>query len=127
MLLVGPPSTGKSMLTKRFIELLPDLTEQEMIDINIIYSITKAGNETFKVTLPFREPHHSCSMLAMIGGGKMQSLGKSPWLTMVCYFLISYLNFQGLYLILYVNHLKIEKLLLQVQMLTLLIQLIFNL
>ncbi len=49
MLLVGPPGTGKSMLAKRFIGLLPDLTEQEMIDVNIISSITKTGNEIFKV------------------------------------------------------------------------------
>lgn len=40
MLLVGPPGTGKSMLAKRFIWLLPDLTKQEMIDVNIISSIT---------------------------------------------------------------------------------------
>ncbi len=49
MLLVGPPGTGKSMLAKRFVGLLPDLTEQEMIDVNIISSITKTGNEIFKV------------------------------------------------------------------------------
>lgn len=76
MFLVGPPGTGKSMLAKRFIGLLPDLTEQEMIDVNIISSITKAGNETFKVTRPFREPHHSCSMPAMIGGGKNAKPGE---------------------------------------------------
>ncbi|MCA7010111.1 YifB family Mg chelatase-like AAA ATPase [Wolbachia endosymbiont of Tribolium confusum] len=76
MLLVGPPGTGKSMLAKRFIGLLPDLTEQEMIDVNILSSITKAGNETFKVTRPFREPHHSCSMSAMIGGGKNAKPGE---------------------------------------------------
>lgn len=76
MLLIGPPGTGKSMLAKRFIGLLPDLTEQEMIDVNIISSITKAGNETFKVTRPFREPHHSCSMPALIGGGKNAKPGE---------------------------------------------------
>ncbi|MDR3132339.1 MAG: YifB family Mg chelatase-like AAA ATPase [Rickettsiales bacterium] len=76
MLLVGPPGTGKSMLAKRFIGLLPDLTERETIDVNIISSITQAGNEIFKVTRPFREPHHSCSMPAMIGGGKNAKPGE---------------------------------------------------
>lgn len=48
MLLVGPPGTGKSMLAKRFIGLLTDLTEQEMIDVNIISSITKPVTKHLK-------------------------------------------------------------------------------
>nr|CAH7719608.1 unnamed protein product [Callosobruchus chinensis] len=100
MLLVGPPGTGKSMLAKRFIGLLPDLTEQEMIDVNIISSITKAGNKIFKVTRPFREPNHSCSMPAMIEGGKNAKPGE---ITMAH-------NGVLLCLILCANHLKIEKL-----------------
>ncbi|WCR54014.1 MAG: Competence protein ComM [Wolbachia endosymbiont of Ctenocephalides orientis wCori] len=76
MLLIGPPGTGKSMLAKRFIGLLPDLTEQEMIDVNIISSITKSGSEPCKVARPFREPHHSCSMPALIGGGKNAKPGE---------------------------------------------------
>jgi magnesium chelatase family protein len=76
MLLVGPPGTGKSMLAKRFIGLLPDLSESEMIDVSIISSITKTDNGIFKVTRPFREPHHSCSMPAMIGGGKSAKPGE---------------------------------------------------
>ncbi len=67
LLLIGPPGTGKSMLAKRFIGLLPDLSEKELIDVNIISSVTKADNG---IARPFREPHHSCSLPAMIGGGK---------------------------------------------------------
>ncbi|OEY86665.1 AAA family ATPase [Wolbachia pipientis] len=67
LLLVGSPGTGKSMLAKRFIGLLPDLNEKELIDVNIISSITGIDNG---ITRPFREPHHSCSIPAIIGGGK---------------------------------------------------------
>lgn len=70
MLLVGPPGTGKSMLAKRFMGILPDLSELEMIGVSIISSVTRADNRMFKIVRPFREPHHSCSMPAMIGGGK---------------------------------------------------------
>lgn len=73
MLLIGPPGTGKSMLAKRLMSILPDLSELEMIDINIISSITDG---TFKTSRPFREPHHSCSMPAMIGGGKRSKPGE---------------------------------------------------
>ncbi len=73
MLLIGPPGTGKSMLAKRLMSILPDLSELEMIDINIISSITGG---TFKTSRPFREPHHSCSMPAMIGGGKRSKPGE---------------------------------------------------
>ncbi|WP_255585982.1 ATP-binding protein [Wolbachia endosymbiont of Mansonella ozzardi] len=44
MLLVGPSGTEKSMLAKRFTGLPPDLTKHEMVDVNIISSITQAGN-----------------------------------------------------------------------------------
>lgn len=64
------------MLAKRFIGLLPDLTEQEMIEVNIISRITQAGNEIFKINRPFREPHHSCSMPAMIRVGKNAKPGE---------------------------------------------------
>jgi magnesium chelatase family protein len=67
LLLIGSPGIGKSMLAKRFIGLLPDLNEKELIDVNIISSITRLSSG---ITRPFREPHHSCSLPAMIGGGK---------------------------------------------------------
>ncbi|MDD9335908.1 MAG: ATP-binding protein [Wolbachia sp.] len=49
MLLVWHPGTGKSMLAKRFIGLLPDLSKSYMIDVNIISSITRTDNGIFEI------------------------------------------------------------------------------
>jgi magnesium chelatase family protein len=70
LLMIGPPGTGKSMLAKRLLGILPDLTLEEILEINMINSIagyTKGGELiTYR---PFKDPHHSSSMPAMVGGG----------------------------------------------------------
>ncbi len=72
LLMMGPPGAGKSMLAKRITGILPPLTEDEQIQASIIASI--AGIIDNKNALvrnrPFREPHCSSSMPAMVGGGK---------------------------------------------------------
>lgn len=70
VLMVGPPGTGKSMLAKRLPGLLPKLSPEEILEINMIASIAGKLNNTIKSHRPFRSPHHSCSMAAMVGGGK---------------------------------------------------------
>ncbi len=71
MLMIGPPGSGKSMLASRLPGIIPELDSREMLDVSMISSITNSlDGGKIKRTRPFRDPHHSCSMAAMIGGGK---------------------------------------------------------
>lgn len=77
MLMIGPPGTGKSMLAQRILGILPDLTTKEILEINVINSIAGkllTGGLTNK--RPFLDPHHSCSMVAMVGGGTKPKPGQ---------------------------------------------------
>ena len=70
VLLNGPPGAGKSMLAERMISILPPLSPQESLEISSIHSIS--GNLKQGQLLqerPFRNPHHSASKVALIGGG----------------------------------------------------------
>ena len=70
LLMVGPPGAGKSMLAQRLPSILPPLDAREMLDISMIASLggeLKDGQLTRQ--RPFRSPHHSASMPALIGGG----------------------------------------------------------
>jgi len=70
LLMVGPPGAGKSMLAARLPGLLPPLSPAEMLEISMIQSLAgllEGGRLTR--ARPFRAPHHSASMAAMIGGG----------------------------------------------------------
>ncbi|PRD44261.1 AAA family ATPase [Phyllobacterium phragmitis] len=70
LLLVGPPGSGKSMLAQRLPSILPPLSPRELLDVSMIASI--AGELTggkLSDRRPFRAPHHSASMAAMVGGG----------------------------------------------------------
>ncbi len=70
MLMVGPPGAGKSMLAQRLPSILPPLDAREMLDVSMIASLggeLKDGQLTKR--RPFRAPHHSASMPALVGGG----------------------------------------------------------
>ncbi len=70
MLMIGPPGAGKSMLASRLPGLMPELSAEEMLEVSMINSVTGnlvGGKLTQK--RPFRDPHHNCSMPAMVGGG----------------------------------------------------------
>lgn len=72
LLMMGPPGAGKSMLAKRINSILPPLTREEQLQVSIIASITGMLN-TEKGLIqrrPFRDPHSSSSMPAIVGGGK---------------------------------------------------------
>ena len=70
MLMVGPPGAGKSMLASRLPGILPPLSSLEMLEVSMVASMagTLSGGE-LTLARPFRAPHHSASMAALIGGG----------------------------------------------------------
>jgi magnesium chelatase family protein len=70
MLMIGPPGAGKSMLAQRLAGLLPALDPREALEISMIQSLAGAleGGAVSR-RRPFRNPHHSASMAALIGGG----------------------------------------------------------
>ncbi|WP_026376126.1 YifB family Mg chelatase-like AAA ATPase [Aestuariibacter salexigens] len=77
MLLCGPPGSGKSMLAQRFMSLLPPLNTQEALQTACIYSAAGVTRSTQHWHLrPFRQPHHTCSSVALIGGGQQLQPGE---------------------------------------------------
>jgi magnesium chelatase family protein len=70
LLMVGPPGAGKSMLASRLPSLLPPLAAAELLEVSMIASVAGAiSNGRLTRRRPFRTPHHSASMAAMVGGG----------------------------------------------------------
>lgn len=70
MLMIGPPGSGKSMLAQRLPGLLPPLDAREALEISMIQSLAgELPNGEISRRRPFRAPHHSASMPALIGGG----------------------------------------------------------
>jgi magnesium chelatase family protein len=70
MLMVGPPGSGKSMLAARLPSILPPLSAPELLEVSMVHSIAgKLAGGRLSDRRPFRQPHHSASMAAMVGGG----------------------------------------------------------
>lgn len=77
LLMIGPPGSGKSMLAKRVPGILPPLTNEEMLEASIIASIAGELKDNRLVnTRPFRDPHNSASMAAIVGGGRIAKPGE---------------------------------------------------
>ncbi|MCC8382024.1 YifB family Mg chelatase-like AAA ATPase [Xenorhabdus sp. PB30.3] len=77
LLLIGPPGTGKTMLASRLCDLLPPLTHQEALHVAAINSLAgKSINPQKWHIRPFRAPHHSSSMAALVGGGSIPKPGE---------------------------------------------------
>ncbi|PSV94301.1 YifB family Mg chelatase-like AAA ATPase [Photobacterium iliopiscarium] len=77
LLLLGPPGTGKTMLASRLRDLLPPMTHQEAIETAAVASLTQQSlHQGNWLDRPFRTPHHSSSMAALVGGGSVPKPGE---------------------------------------------------
>ncbi|MFC2112504.1 YifB family Mg chelatase-like AAA ATPase [Bacteroidota bacterium] len=78
LLLIGPPGSGKTMLVRRLPTILPPLSTEESIETTKIHSVAgKLGPDESLVSLrPFRDPHHTISDTALVGGGSYPQPGE---------------------------------------------------
>ena len=77
MLMTGPAGSGKSMLAQRIPGLLPLLTAEEILEVSMIHSVAgMLSSGQLMADRPFRSPHHSASMPALVGGGPRAKPGE---------------------------------------------------
>lgn len=76
LLLCGPPGTGKTLLASRLPGLLPPLTHDEVLEVAAIQSVTSSQPLSYWPVRPFRQPHHSASGPALVGGGSRPQPGE---------------------------------------------------
>ena len=77
MLMIGPPGAGKSMLASRLPGILPPLDPAETLEISMIHSVAGAiADGTLSRSRPFRDPHHTASTAAIVGGGQRARPGE---------------------------------------------------
>ena len=71
ILLIGPPGSGKSMLSKRIPSIMPDMTWNEALDVTMVYSVMGllSADDPMVMRRPFRSPHHTVSNAGLVGGG----------------------------------------------------------
>ena len=77
LLMIGAPGCGKSMIAKRIPTILPSMTEEEMLEVTSLYSISGLLKRNNLInTRPFRAPHYNASLNALIGGGTNATPGE---------------------------------------------------
>ena len=78
VLLIGPPGSGKSMLSKRLPSILPDMTWKESLEVSQIYSVMGmlSSKNPLVTRRPFRSPHHTVSNAGLVGGGSNPKPGE---------------------------------------------------
>ena len=78
VLLIGPPGSGKSMLSKRLPSILPNMSWEESLEVSQIYSVMGmlTAKEPLVTRRPFRSPHHTISNAGLAGGGSNPKPGE---------------------------------------------------
>ncbi len=76
LMLIGPAGTGKTMLSKRIVSILPKLSLNESIEVTKIYSLHGKNNSGLIRQRPFRNPHHTITRINLVGGGIMPRPGE---------------------------------------------------
>ena len=77
MMMCGQPGSGKSMLAERLPTIMPDLSAKESLEVSMIHSLAGTLPEGGLVRArPFRNPHHSASLPALVGGGQRAKPGE---------------------------------------------------
>jgi len=76
LVMVGPPGIGKTMLARRIPGILPPMTRDEALESTKVYSAIGMAKTGLLAARPFRAPHHSISMPALIGGGSHPKPGE---------------------------------------------------
>jgi magnesium chelatase family protein len=78
ILMIGPPGSGKSMLSKPNATIIPPMALEEAIETTKIHSIAGLlnGEKSFVSTRPFRSPHHTISDIGLLGGGTFPNPGE---------------------------------------------------
>lgn len=76
ILFSGPPGSGKTLLAKAIVGILPPLSYEEMVEVTRIHGLCSETSDKLITTRPFRTPHHTSSNIALTGGGQWPKPGE---------------------------------------------------